>query len=357
MQQGDPIVPKAEETMPGRQSSSPQVQRPCSTVEGDDDEINLLDLFIILLKHKGMILSVVILAGIAAALISILMTDIYRSECTISPIAQEKISGSLAALGGLGAMIASEVGIGATGSLDQFDVVLKSRELTNIVVKQNNLMPVVFEKFWDVQTGGWKVRKPSVFQNAYDALREILKPQSEKRSAVPKYQTLQDAYKEMQDMLQITADRKQNVVRISFEHKDPKMAQTILNSYVAGLSEFLRRQTVEETAAQRVHLTEQLAQTTDPLLKNRLYELIAKLIEKETLAKIQRYYSFNVIDPPFVPDRKFKPKRLLICILSVVVAFFVAIFLAFFLEYVHNLKKREDPERLANLEASLRLRS
>ncbi len=75
--------------------------------------------------------------------------------------------------------------------------------------------------------------------------------------------------------------------------------------------------------------------------------------EKETLAKIQRNYSFNVIDPAFVPDRKFKPKRAQICILSVVVAFFFAAFLAFFLEYLHNLKRKEDPERLAALRASL----
>jgi len=135
------------------------------------------------------------------------------------------------------------------------------------------------------------------------------------------------------------------------------MAQVILNYYIVGLSEFLRRQTLEDAAAQQVHLTQQLSKTTDPLLKNRLYELIAKQIEKETLAKIQRYYSFNVIDPAFIPEKKFKPKRAQICMISVVVAFFIAIFLAFFLEYLKNLRTREDPERLANLRKSMRLRN
>ncbi|MBU1965480.1 MAG: hypothetical protein KKD24_06670, partial [Proteobacteria bacterium] len=106
---------------------------------------------------------------------------------------------------------------------------------------------------------------------------------------------------------------------------------------------------------QQVHLAQQLSKTTDPILKNRLYELIAKQIEKETLAKVQKYYSFNIIDPAFVPENKFKPKRAQICLISVVVAFFIAIFLAFFMEYVKNLKTREDPERLANLRKSMRL--
>ena len=321
----------------------------------EEDEINLLDLFIVLLRHKVMILSVVFLAGIAAVVISLLMPNVYRSEATIAPTTQEKSGGGLAALGGFGAMIAAEVGIGATGSLDQFDVVLKSRDLTNTIIREHNLLPVIFEKSWDPKNGDWKVGEPSSLQKASEAILGMFSTTPEKKE-VSKIPTLQDAYKPMQTMLKMTPDKKQNVMRISFESKDPEMARTILNYYIVGLSEFLRRQTLEDAAAQQVHLSQQLSKTTDPLLKNRLYELIAKQIEKETLAKIQRYYSFTVIDPSFVPERKFKPKRAQICMISVVVAFFIAIFLAFFLEYLKNLKTREDPERLANLRKSLRLR-
>ena len=294
----------------------------------EEDEINLLDLFIVLLKHKVMILSVVILAGIGAVAASLLMTNVYRSEATIAPTTQEKGAGALSALGGFGAMIATEAGIGGSGSLEQFDVVLKSRELTNTLVEQHHLLPILFEDDWDAAAKRWKEEPPKA-EDIQEAVKGIFK---------------------------ITPDKNQNVVRLSFEHKDPKTAQAILNYYIVGLSEFLRRQTLEDAAAQQEHLLQQLAHTSDPLLKNRLYELIAKQIEKETLAKVQKYYSFNVIDPASVPEKKFKPKRALICVLSVVVAFFIAIFLAFLLEYVHNLKKNEDPERLADLRRALRLR-
>ena len=168
---------------------------------------------------------------------------------------------------------------------------------------------------------------------------------------------MEDAYKAMQASLDITLDKKQNVVRLSFEMKDPRLAQSILNHYVTGLSEFIRRQTLEDSAAQQMQLKQQLAKTTDPLLKNRLYELIAKQIEKETLAKIQKYYSFNVIEPAFVPEKKFKPKRTQICILSILVAFIVAVMWAFFLEYIHNLKTQESPERLMKLRKYMRFRN
>jgi len=321
--------PSCEE-VPAARPPVPQGYGPGMPVE--EDEINLLDLFIVLLRHKWLIFWIVFLAGAAAVAISLLMPNIYRSEATIAPTTQEKISGGLAALGalgGLGSMVASEMGIGASGSLEQFDVVLKSRELTASIVKKYDLLPVIFEDDWDAARKAWK-------------------------EETPKTEEIQEA---VQDLLKVTPDKKQNVMKVSFESKDPEMAQRILNHFIVGVSEFLRRQTLEDAAAQQIHLNQQLAKTADPLLKNRLYELIAKQIEKETLAKIQKFYSFNVIDPAYVPEKKFKPKRALICVLSVVVAFFIAVFLAFFLEYVRNLDQREDPERLAALRSAIRLRN
>ncbi len=304
---------------------------PCAAAFPEEDEINLLDLFIVLLKHKWMIFWIVFVTGVLAVVVSLLMTPIFRSEATIAPSGQEKGAGGLAtALGGFGAMIASESGVMGAGSLEQFSVVLKSRELTNAIVQRYNLMPILFEDAWDARRKRWTVDEPP---------------------------TLQDAYKRIQEgMLTVSPDKKQNVMKISFDYKDARMARTFLDYYILGLSESLRRQTLEDAQAQQVLLSEQLAKTSDPLLKNRLYELIAKQIEKEALAKVQKYYGFNVIDPAFVPDRKFKPKRAVICVLSVVVAFFIAVFLAFFREYLTNIGSREDPERLAALRRHLRLR-
>ncbi len=295
---------------------------------GGEDEINLLDLLIVLLKHKKMIFSVVFLAGVLAVVYSLRMTNVYRSECTITPTSSGRSAGgALAALGELGGMIAPEA-LQTAGSIDQFDLVLKSRELTNIIVIKYNLMPIIFEELWDKEKKLWKDKKPS----------------------------WQEVYNVMQGMLKSIPDKKQNVLRLSFDYKDPKMAQTILNYYVNGLSAYLRQTILTDSQAQQKLLYEQLAKTMDPLLKNRIYGMIAGQIEKETVAMVQRYYGFNVIDPPFVPDKKFAPKRAQTCIRSVVVAFFIAVFLAFFLEYLHNLKASEDPKRLANLKNALRLR-
>ena len=308
------------------QQQYPENYPPC------EDEINLLDMFIALLKHKRMIFFFVFIAGVAAVIYSLMLTDIYRSECTIIPIEQEKasLSSSLSALGGFGAMVASQVGIGGAGSLEKFEIVLESREMTNNLVEKHKLMQVIFEDFWDEKTKTWKTEEPP---------------------------TLQDAYKSMQNMLEIKPDKKNGVLKLGFLFENPEIAQKILGYYVNGMSEFLRQQSLENVATQSKALQEQLITTTDPLLRTKLAEIIAQYVETETLAKVQKYYGFNIIDPPFVPEKKFKPKRAQICILSVIVAFFMAIFLAFFMEYVGNLKKNEDPERLENLKKYMKLRN
>jgi len=91
-------------------------------------------------------------------------------------------------------------------------------------------------------------------------------------------------------------------------------------------------------------------------MKDKIYSLLAKEIEKSTFARAQKYYSFLVLDPPIVPDRKIKPKRALICILSVIVAFFLAVFLAFIKEYVHRIKM-EDESRYQEIVQGLKFRT
>lgn len=294
----------------------------------EQDEINLLDLLIVLLKYKKMIVAVVFLAGLVTLVVSLLLPNVYRSEALIVPIEQEKGVGggalsALSAMGGLGGMIASEVGLGGSGSLEKFEVVLKSRELTNIVVQKYNLLPVIFAEDWDKKKNQWKTDEPP---------------------------TLQDAYKAIDDkLLLIQTDIKKKTLAISFDHTDPAIAQQLLWYYITELSNNMSKQAGENADAQQKYLSEQMTKATDPLIQAKIAGLISQQIEKEMLAKVQKYYGFDIIDPPFAPEKKFKPKRALMCVLAVIIAFFLAVFLAFSLEYIGNLKQHEEPERLARL--------
>ena len=106
-------------------------------------------------------------------------------------------------------------------------------------------------------------------------------------------------------------------------------------------------------------MSEQKEKTSDVLLKEKIYALLAKEIEEQTFASAQNPYSFQILDPPIIPDldKKVKPKRSMICMLSVIVAFFLAVFAAFFLEYINNVRNTEDEERLERFKNSIKLKS
>jgi uncharacterized protein involved in exopolysaccharide biosynthesis len=298
-----------------------------------DDEINLLDLFMVLVRRKRLIIGMVLLTGIAAVIISLQMTNIYRSEATIAPRDLQQSPGKslTGALGGLGGMAASEFGLGGGSDADKIEVLLKSRQLVQLVVEKHNLMSLLFEDNWDPQKKAWKEGPVPTMQDAFNLLGKGL--------------------------LKVTRDRKTDVMTVSIEHKNPQFARSVVNYYLTELSEGLRSKVVKDAQENMRFLTEQLDRTTDPLLREKIYGMLAKEIEKDTFARAQTYFGFYVLDPPIAPDlnKKARPKRSIICLLSVVVAFFVAVFLAFFLEYVNRLKT-EEPDRYRQLKDGLRLR-
>jgi len=69
--------------------------------------------------------------------------------------------------------------------------------------------------------------------------------------------------------------------------------------------------------------------------------MIAQQIETGMMAEVKENFAFKVIDPPMVPDRKIKPKRSKIVLVSLVVSLFLGICAAFFLEYKNKGKTKE----------------
>lgn len=299
----------------------------------EEDEINLLDYLIVLLRHKWLIMGMVLLSGLAAVFTTLRMPDIYRSEATIAPRQKERTASSaLSAFEGLGGLAGDIVGLGGGGSLEKIEVVLKSRHLSRTVVGRHNLMPRLFEEAWDKEKKKWK------------------------QNPTP---TLQDAHATLVGMMTLSRDRRSDMLTIQIDDTDPGFAKEMVDHYLSALSESLRKETLQDAKENQHFLRKQLEQVSDPLLKEKLYSLLAREIEKETFARAQKYYGFLVLDPPIEPDlnKPVGPNRRLTGILAVIVSFFVAVFIAFFLEYIHHLKTVGDPLRLKRLKNSLRLRS
>ena len=76
-----------------------------------------------------------------------------------------------------------------------------------------------------------------------------------------------------------------------------------------------------------------------------LFETFVKEYEMAKAQEMKEQISFQVIDPPYVPRRPYKPKKKLIVAVALVSGLFLGIFAAFFREWLDNVKKRHREEK------------
>jgi uncharacterized protein involved in exopolysaccharide biosynthesis len=106
----------------------------------------------------------------------------------------------------------------------------------------------------------------------------------------------------------------------------------MVNDILEALQNHLSEEKKKSAQANKKYLEEQLVRAVDPVLRQKIYALLSKQVETALMAEVKGNI-FKIIDPPRVPDRKIKPQRTLMVVLSAFLAAFVGVFIAFFLEY------------------------
>ncbi len=75
--------------------------------------------------------------------------------------------------------------------------------------------------------------------------------------------------------------------------------------------------------------------------------LYQSLVQEYELAKAQEMkdqIAFQVIDPPYIPEKPYKPKKVLLIAVGMISGLFIGIFAAFFKEWLDNVKERHKAE-------------
>ena len=95
------------------------------------------------------------------------------------------------------------------------------------------------------------------------------------------------------------------------------------------------KDTIQRTQNTLKELKKSLRSSTDPLIQQAIYPLIANQILTISLAKVSENFAFKVIDPPQVTE--YKPKRVLIVTVAFISSLFLGAFLIFLIEYVNKI--------------------
>ena len=207
-------------------SGSPAELSADSVAVADDDEINLLDVLIVLAKHKRIVLGVPFIAGIVAAVVSLLLPDIYTGTARILPPQQSASAASalLSQLGGALGGLASAAGgaLGLKNPNDLYIGMLKSRTVADNLIARFHLSEI-YE------------------QELKSKTRDLLKANTS------------------------ITDAKDGIITIEVDDKDPRRAAELANAYVDELLMLTRILAVTEASQRRLFFEQQLLQAKDSL--------------------------------------------------------------------------------------------
>ena len=296
------------------------------SLQGAEDEIDLLELWRVLVKNKRMILAAMFAAALLSAGISLLMHNIYRGEVLLAPAQSgDNKTGGLASVlsGGLGGL-ASLAGVSISGgSTDESLAVLQSREFLWNFVQEKKLMPILFEDDWDAEHKKWKESDPK------------------------KQPGQMDVYRLFNGILKAEMDKKTNLITVTVDWKDPALAADWANTLVERLNQYLAQQAIARSERNLKYLNEQLMSTQIEEMRQTLFDLIANEQKNVMLANTQKDFAFRVLDPAVVPDKKIKPKRSLIVILAAFGAGFLAILYAFIRESIAKRREEESAREIS----------
>ncbi len=259
-------------------------------------QLNIIDLWLAVWGRKVIIVAVALGVGIVAVGASYLTPNVYRAQVLLAPAQSDAAGDRLAAIGGGIGGLATLAGLSMPqGSTVQESIaVLRSRQFVWDFVQRNSLLPVLFSDRWDEQSGDWIDDAPSLWDAYYLFVHG--------------------------GVLAVSTDKDTGLVSVRIEWTDPELAAEWANALVAQLNDYLRQQAIDTSNRNLEYLEEELGRTTVAEIQQTIFGLIGEEQKAAMLANSQKEFAFRVLDAAAAPDRKVRPKRALIGVLTTFVA-------------------------------------
>jgi len=274
-----------------------------------DDEVNLIDYLRVIRKRWKLIVAIMAAAVVATALFSLLMTNIYRATAVITPAESRDGGGSTLAM--MAQQFGGLPGIASSGTTPASELTsrLNSKAVRKELIEGHNLLPALFPGQWDEKKGEWEGGGDGAIPSLWDGLRML------------------------DGIIYVGNNVKENMITLSADHHNPEMASRLVSLLLATLNEHMSSEARRIAETNQSYLEEQLRSTSDPLIRQKIFGLIALQVETSLLAGVKENFAFKVIDPPMTPDTRIKPRRMQMVFAAFFLALCVALVVAFILEY------------------------
>lgn len=290
-----------------------------------EEEIDLLEYWRVLLRGRWKVLGAMVVAGVLAAVFSLLMPNVYRADVLLlssssssSSVTPEIIR--LAILAGLGKSEASERYLAELAKKMEELVGMEAKRLAQRGLSSKDLDELV-------HSAGFLSALLAKGQ-----LSQICGSEEE------------DCKERIRRAVRVKSDRRTSLAKLQVEWTDPAKAATLANLLASALDDYLRKREIAHIEDEIRALQRAVSQSSG---KDRRY--YASLLESKSklllALKATPHYAFRIIARAVPPEKKVKPKRALITVLAMLVAGFLAVIYVFAAEGIRRRREEEAAQR------------
>lgn len=256
-------------------------------------------------RYRVLSLVFLIIGTVIGAVYALIQKPVYRAEVVIAPARSAESSAAMSRLTGQFAGLAALAGIG-TGDGDDVErsiAVLSSASLAEAFIRQNGLLPVLFEHRWNAATRTWV----------------------DSEGGAPTYWHAVEEFD--QNVRKISRDLRSGIITVAIEWHDRRVAAHWADAYVALANQEMRTRAMNEANAALKSLNRQLEESELLEMRNILYGLVESQVSKLTLAEARPEFAFTILDPALVPDEDayVRPRRFAIIFLSGIVGLVISL--------------------------------
>jgi uncharacterized protein involved in exopolysaccharide biosynthesis len=272
-----------------------------------DDEIDVRELFSTLWLSKKFILILTGIFAVLSVIFSLSLTNLYTSQALLVPTSLN--SNSTSQYSALAAVAGVNLG-DSSPDVTLAIAFINSKKIIRQLIKHESFLPDL------MAAKKWHIKSNSIIydDDLYDKknkkwVREVDFPFQQVPSE-------QEAFELFSEQINITEDKKNQLVTLSVEHISPSVAQQWAEWIIDEANMMVANLTIEEAEISINYLNEQIKLTPYAELRTLFFNLIQQNTQNMMLAKVSKQYALTIVDPPLIPEIKSNPQRALICILG-----------------------------------------
>ncbi|PCJ35829.1 MAG: hypothetical protein COA93_02435 [Alphaproteobacteria bacterium] len=302
------------------------------TQKVDQDEINLIELVLILKKYWILVISSGPIVGIITFVILMYIPNIYVSEILLSPRAMEegnKLSGGLSAIGSL-----AGVKLGGSGDVKvpvALEIIKSRRFQVDFVHRRDLIVDLFALKSWDGQNNIYDDEIYDIANGKW--VRDVKFPRTPEPQDWEIFETF--------SQLIIVKEDDKGFIKVLLESRSPVLSKKWLTWIIEDVNEYMRQREQKELKISMNFLTKSLEDVALQNIRQIFFQLIAEQTKKLMMTESHKDFVFEILDPAFQPVSAAKPKKLLILVAMMMLAFILTSISVIVREYMFVSNKKD----------------